>query len=640
MFVCDNHNSKLFEMKKIYFLLAAAFIGADAVAQNVVQSEVVTLTKSINPSATALDVPTVENGVAAVGDTINNLYFDFTNLTSGIVYNNSSPSYDWEIVNAMPTNLVDLGYDATFNSTSGGNFAIVNSDAQGNGTTQECMLQLANPVNLSGYSSVALVWQQYYRVFAGDEHYVEYSTDGGSNWVSIQVDGGPSANASTNPELASVNLGAAAGQPSVLIRFRFVGAWGLFWAIDDVAVVEGASADAALNAVYHGDVFGGYEYSRIPLSQVQEVGITVISENVGSGDVVFGYLYQIQDDNGVVASGQFAPNSFTSGGILPGLAADGLDTTYYATGFTPSATGTYTVVVSIASDPGFPPVDQNAANNTDGSTFLVTDDIYSHDETLTGLINGGSQSDPAPEYLAGLIYEVVADATLSAIQTIFYTQTGFELTSSAAWYEVYELDGVTDIQNLTPIASGLYDLQPGDVSTGSTLTPVDIEINSGLGVQLTAGNFYLVSLGNADIGETLVLLTSAGDDDFAGLRYGPYGTGGAVNWYTGWTSTPAVRAKLSTVAVDVAENEEVSEFNVYPNPTIQDLTVVLTSVEDADMTINIISSTGALVASEQLTSMAGQKSRINFNVDNLASGIYTVQIQGLASTLTKRVVVK
>ncbi len=629
-------------MKKIYFLLAAAFIGADAVAQNVVQSEALTLSKTVmNPPATALEAPTVVNGVAAVGDTINNLYFDFTNLTSGFVYNSSSPSYDWEIVNSMPTNLVNLGYDATFNSTSGGNFAIVNSDGQGSGTTQECMLQLVNPVNLSGYSSVALVWQQYYRVYTGDEHYVEYSTDGGSNWVSIQVDGGPSANASANPELASVNLGAAAGQPNVLIRFRFVGAWGLWWAIDDVAIVEGASADAALNAVYHGDVFGGYEYSRIPLSQVQEVGITVISENVGSGDVVFGYLYEIQDDNGVVASGQFLPNSVTSGS-LPGLAADESDTTYYATGFTPSATGEYTVVVSIASDPGFPPVDQNSANNTSGSSFLVTDDIYSHDETLTGLINGGTQADPAPEYLAGLIYEVVADATLSAIQTIFYTQAGFELTSSTAWYEVYELvpGSTTPISQLTPIVSDLYDLQPSDISTGSTLTPVDIEINEGLGVQLTAGNSYLVALGNADVGETLVLLTSAGDDDFAGLRYGPYGQGGAVNWYTGWTSTPAVRAKLSTTTVDVADNEEVSEFNVYPNPTVQDLTVELTSVDDADMTINIISSTGTLVASEQLTSMAGQKSRINFNVDNLASGIYTVQVQGLASTLTKRVVVK
>ncbi len=627
-------------MKK-HLLVVALFSSAIlANAQSVQETAVIEDRLLIPATSNLIEQPVSTPSVVAAANPIwQDNFSNLSNWTVGSTGATGTTAANWQYTTTGPSGLLTSGLGPIVSPTANNGWVIFDAEANGSlnaqggatGVVFDSYIQMANPVNLSSHPSVAVTFTEYYYELNAAV-YLEVSTNG-STWNTIQLHSSLNSNEATaNDAVQYVDISATAGgASSVWVRLRYEGG-GVFWQVDDFQIVEGVSYDLAVEELYHGDIFSGYEYSAIPASQVQEVNIAVIGGNVGSSAMTgVTYTYDISNSGGTVSSGSFPATNTT-------LSSGNLDTTVYATGFIPSVVDEYTITVSVAGDN----TDGEPSDNSGSSTFFVTDDIYSHDETLTGLINGGTQADPAPEYLAGLIYEVVADATLSAIQTIFYTQAGFELTSSTAWYEVYELvpGSTTPISQLTPIVSDLYDLQPSDISTGSTLTPVDIEINEGLGVQLTAGNSYLVALGNADVGETLVLLTSAGDDDFAGLRYGPYGQGGAVNWYTGWTSTPAVRAKLSTTTVDVADNEEVSEFNVYPNPTVQDLTVELTSVDDADMTINIISSTGTLVASEQLTSMAGQKSRINFNVDNLASGIYTVQVQGLASTLTKRVVVK
>jgi len=615
---------------------AAIFSNAQSIQETAVIEDRLLIPASNNLIEQPVSTP---SAVAAANPIWQDNFSDLSNWTVGSTGATGTTAANWQYTTTGPSGALTGGLGPVVSPTAGNGWVIFDAEANGSldaqggstGVVFDSYIQMANPINLSSHPSVAVTFTEYYYELNAAV-YLEVSTNG-STWNTIQLHPSLNSNQQTaNDAVQYVDISATAGgASSVWVRLRYEGG-GVFWQVDDFQIVEGVSDDLAIEELYHGDIFAGYEYSAIPTSQAQEVTIAVIAGNVGSSDMTgVTYTYDISNAGGTVSSGSFPATNTT-------LSSGDLDTTVYATGFIPSVVDEYTVTVSVAGDN----TDAQPSDNSGSSTFLLTNDIYAHDETLTGLMNGGTQNDPAPEYLAGLIYEVVADVTLSAIQTIFYTQTGFELTSSTAWYEVYELvpGSQTPISQLTPIASGLYDLQPGDVSSGANVTPIDIELNGGLGVQLTAGNSYVVSLGNADIGETLVMLTSPGDDDFAGLRYGPYGQGGAVDWYTGWTSTPAVRAKLSTITVDVAENEEVSKFNVYPNPTVQDLTVELTSVEDADMTINIISSTGALVASEQLTSMAGQKSRVNFNVDNLASGIYTVQIQGLASTLTKRVVVK
>lgn len=607
-------------MKKIYLSLVAMAIAAGAGAQNVPFANA---KQKATVNEVALEAPSFNPSVGATGDTINNLYYDFSTPANWVFGNDGNPSADWEITSTGPTGGFSESYGPLESSSAANGWAMFDSDALGsNSSVQNAWIQLANPVDLSGYSSVAVVFQQFYTRFQ-DNVYLEVSVDG-TAWTTYEVNTDVAGNASSdNPDLRVINIsGAAGGQSTVWIRFRFQGGWDYFWQLDDVAFVEGAANDLEISNVWHGDILNDYEYQQTPLAQAQEIVIGVASTNLGGeAQTNAVYTYDISDANGSVSSGTFAAT-------LTSIPSTSADTTWYATGFTPSATGDYVVTVSVAADQ----TDELPDNNEGASNFSITESIYAHDDidNIEFQIYGGLDDSNVPnEYKAGLIYAMNADATLYAVQVAF----GANTTTATCFVDVYN---TVDLDN--PIVSEVYDLQTGDVSTGSAISLVNILIDGGNGIDLTAGQSYLLSVGNS-AGENLWILASDGDDDLGGLRYGPFGAGGAVNWYTGYTTSPIIRANFDPAA-SVQENEDVSGVLMYPNPANSDFTVSFVAKEDQDMTVNILGANGALVLSEQIIAKVGQNSTVNFNVAGLASGIYMVQLQGASSSLTQRFVVQ
>lgn len=608
-------------MKKVYTsIVALAFVAAGN-AQN---AQFVAQKQLANENVVALEAPSIEHSVAATGDTINNLYYDFSTPSNWVFENDGNPSADWEITTTGPTGDFSESSGPLESTTASNGWAMFDSDALGSGSSaQDAWVRLANPVDLTGFNSVAVAFQQYHRRFQ-DQVYLEVSTDG-STWTAFELNSDIAGNASTeNPRLSSVNISSVAGGAAqVWIRFRFVGGWDYMWQVDDVAFVEAAGNDLQVLNVWHGDIINAWEYQEMPLAQVPEVIIGAVAfNNGGNAQNNAIYTYDISDANGTVDSGTFPANNTA-------IASFGADTTWYSTGFTPSATGQYTVTVSVAADE----TDEVPGNNEGTSSFYVTDNIYAHDDidNIEFQIYGGvDASNQANEYKVGMYYEILADATLTAVQVAF----GANTSTSSCIVEVFDAG---DLES--PLATEVYDIQAGDVPSPGDVELVNILIDGGDGIDLAAGGTYFISIGNSGVGEELWILASAGDEDFGQLRYGPFGAGGAVNWYTGYTTSPVIRGNFDPT-VDVAENEAVSGVSIYPNPAADDMTVNFISKEDQDLTINVISATGALVAAEQVTTKAGQSNRINFNVADLAAGIYMVQIQGATSTLTQRVVVQ
>lgn len=609
-------------MKKIYTTALMLALGVSlGFAQNAAFAPALVKT---NVSAVSAEEPVITSSPAALGDTINNLYYDFSAAQTNWTFTNTSnPSYDWEIVTAIPQNLVSLNYDPVFNSGSGGEFAIANSDGEGSGTSQECIIQLTNPVDLSGQTAVNLVWQQYYRVFTGDEHYVEYSTDGGTTWVSTQVNGGASADPSDNPEFASLNLGAAAGESSVLVRFRFVGAWGLWWAIDDVAFTEGAGDDLRIDKVYFGDVINDWEYAITPVAQTVPVYLGVFVTNNG-GNTATNVLceYEILLDGSAVDQGSFPVGDGT-------IESTATDTGWYDTGYTPSTVGVYTVNYTVS----FDATDAIPADNEASAVFETSEYEWSHEreELWDGQYGGyvvSATDQTLIEYSQGSVFYPVVSADLYAIKVSFGASTSASSNNPIALtVEVHEIGA--NIQDIVDSEIQAADIEDDGWQTFVLDDPLP----------LNAGTGYILAVTTPG-GEDVMVLDGWGvDDDLASANYGPFGTGGAVNWFNGWDFSSAIRAVFDPT-VDVQENEDVSGVNIYPNPATDDLTVNFVSKEDQDLTVNVISATGALVAAEQVTTKAGQNSRLNFNVQELSAGIYMVRIQGATSTLTERVVVQ
>ena len=606
-------------MKKIYASMLAFGVAFGATAQ-MAQHSVQQIKKIANHSNTVgLQQPVSTPSVFAAGDTIGGLYYDFSVSANWTFGNEGGTTGSWVVGTDVPSG--DFPTDGILSTTAANGFALYDSDLIC-GSSDNAFLQLANPVDLSGEASVAVRFQQHYRKYQ-DQTFVEVSVDG-ANWTSYEVNDALDVNATTdNPDLVEVNIsGTAANQAQVWVRFRFMGACDYSWQVDDFAFVEGAASDLAMNDVWHGDIINAFEYQQIPLAQAQEVVIGATCENRGAiAQTNAIYTYDISDGSTSVASGTFPASNVS-------IASTAYDTTWYASGFTPSALGDYTVTVSVAADQ----VDETPSDNEETSVFRMTDNIYAHDDedNVEFILTGTDADGNTPEFKIGVYYEMSAAANLTAVQVAFGRLT----TTAACIVEVFEAG---DLSNA--LATTVYDILPGDVGDGSVSILVDILIEDGDGILLDADAVYLISIGNTGEGEELYIEASAGDADRGQLRYGPFGAGGSIDWYTGYTTSPTIRGNFDAT-ISIEENEDVSGVTIYPNPTTDNLNINFVSKEDQNVTINVIGVDGALVFSENLTTKVGQASRTTVDFANLAKGIYMVQLVGANSSLTERVVVQ
>ncbi len=112
-----------------------------------------------------------------------------------------------------------------------GNYAYLNSDAYGSGSSQNGDL-ITPTLNLSGYTSVNLSFQHYYRHYTGSSATLSYSINGGSTWTTIQT-----WTASTsNPATFSQIISAVNGQSNVKFRWKYIGSYAWYWAIDNLNI--------------------------------------------------------------------------------------------------------------------------------------------------------------------------------------------------------------------------------------------------------------------------------------------------------------------------------------------------------------------------------------------------------------------
>lgn len=525
-------------------------------------------------------------------------------------------------------------YTDAISSTTGDNGFLINDPDSANHFTNgqpasSNYVQLpsyfaTNEIDLGGsFSSLLLEFEQSFRYVGSVDLLVQVSPDS-VNWTDYTVQGGVAANdASDDPELVSINIsGALDGSQSVFLRIGW-SAIAYYWMIDDMRIVQGLDNDMAMRNVWHGDIIEAWEYQKIPLSQATEVVIGASSVNQGGfAQPNAVYTYDISNESGTVDSGTFAANNDSI------VSSDG-DTTWHATGFTPTEIGVYTVSVSVASDSS----DAEMSNNDGESSFEITQFVYGHDDedNIVFQINGGDDSaGDANEFKMAMYYEVVEDVMLTSVQVAFGNNTN----ATSCIVEVFNASTNQGLDD--PIADEVYDLQSGDISPGANPNLVNILIEDGDGELLEAGNVYLISVGNTSVGEDLWFLASAGDEDRAQLRYGPYGAGGAIDWYTGYTTSPLIRINTDPT-VDVVETAiEDYGYGIYPNPTSDVLNVTVNREFDIN-DITIVDVTGKVVRNIPVQSL-GEKFAID--VSHLNSGVYFVNATSNKGVSSQKLIIQ
>jgi hypothetical protein len=614
-------------MKKVYLLAGALVTGFAATAQftqaiPAKNSREVSFTKKkANPVATA----------KAEGDTL--WFNDFSTPSDWTISNlgsGATPPHtagDWAIVNAMPASLVDqvpsYNFPAAMNSTSGGNFALINSDAAGSTATQNALITTSTGIDLSGAGNAALylrfteIYRHYY-----DENYVQISNDGGVTWTEFQVNPVSQVPVNTNsadPETEVVNITSVIGGGTwgsdVRIRFRYVGAYDWFWGVDDVMIVEAWENDVKINNWYQ----------ATDVATTQALDYYIVNETQASfPGLTFG---AIVENNGAATQSDVALHvtspaaSYDETGSTVSIATGIADSISIATPLMlPAAIGDYPVTVTTTMGN----TDSDASNNTAAFTIRRDQWWYSRDDgQLDGAISQvSSQTDAALKI--GNVMEIFDPMDISFVQIRLVNQAA--AVGQQIFGEIWVLGTGGEFEFMAETQP--YDIQNADLSNFVTL-PLD-----GGALSVSAGDVILVVAGH--FGGANEVAFGLAQPTFAGTVLGFTANGESFQL----TDPNAVMIRVSDQTLAVDENEAQFGVNVFPNPAADETTVSFELPNAADVTVTVTDLSGKTVYTNVMANTAAGKHNVDINTAELAGGVYTVNFNANNTIVTKKLVVK
>lgn len=145
---------------------------------------------------------------------------------------------DWVIQTPGPTKFPTL-------TMLGSNFAYVDADAGGSGSTTNSTLT-SPAFNTASSTLLFLEFNQAYRKYQTDTAIVEVFN--GTNWVAVQKKTVSTENNGLNQEKVTYNI-SNLKNANMRVRFRYLGFWPWFWAVDNVRVFSPAANDVGVSSI-------------------------------------------------------------------------------------------------------------------------------------------------------------------------------------------------------------------------------------------------------------------------------------------------------------------------------------------------------------------------------------------------------
>jgi hypothetical protein len=476
----------------------------------------------------------------------------------------------------------------------------------------------SSTIDLSLYAqpSITLSFNQRFRHFNYDETYVEMSQDGGSTWVySQQVNAGEPTNGTSLQNNLSLIV-PVLPSANTKIRFRWSSnsdsddyGSGYGWMIDDVKLVEPYADEFTLTKVWTGDIVQKYDYYSTPLTQVIPMTVGAVISNMGG--VSQAKVVSIEILQGTT-SVYTATENIT---ILPGVT----DTLWHTSTFTPTVNGVYTVNFTL-------PLDAINTNNTQSEDFEVTPNIYGHNFPITGTSFFGFNTVDA-EIGMGNLYEINANQQLNGINVQFATGT---TVSTEVRCELWEV--LTNIQGDMNFITDVTYTVPSPLNIA---TPTTIAFSSP--GQMEAGKLYMVILKTYQDATNKVRIRSSakGDDDFSTIGYGPFATGGVVNYFSGWGKAPYISLNFDPTIGINESSTEISGVSIYPNPSSSSVNLEMNIANPSEVSIQVTDLSGKIVATQNLGFLSLGKNQTTIQSASFNNGLYYVTISSNGTSVTK-----
>ena len=477
----------------------------------------------------------------------------------------------------------------------------------------------SSTIDLSLYAqpSITLSFNQRFRHFNYDETYVEMSQDGGSTWVySQQVNAGEPTNGTSLQNNLSLIV-PVLPSANTKIRFRWSSTSdsddygsGYGWMIDDVKLVEPYADEFTLTKVWTGDIVQKWDYYSTPLTQVIPMTVGAVISNMGGVSQTKVVSIEILQGTTSVYT---ATENIT---ILPGVS----DTLWHTSTFTPTSNGVYTVKFTL-------PTDAINTNNTQSEDFEVTPNIYGHNFPISGTSFFGFNTVDA-EIGMGNLYEINANQQLNGINVQFATGTTVSTEVRCELWEV--VDGIQGTMNF------ITDVTYTVPSPLNTANPTTIAFSSP--GQMEAGKLYMVILKTYQDATNKLRIRSSvkGDDDFSTIGYGPFATGGVVNYFSGWGKAPYISLNFDPTIGINETSTEISGVSIYPNPSSSSVNLEMNIATPSEVSIQVTDLSGKVVATQNLGFLPLGKNQTTIQSASFNNGLYYVTILSNGTSVTKK----
>ncbi|MDG1334004.1 MAG: T9SS type A sorting domain-containing protein [Crocinitomicaceae bacterium] len=589
-------------MKKIY-LSALSMAVVSGLSAQVATTQLAPKNSTFESNKTSEYTASFEKVTVWTNDVSNAADWQFTNT--------SSPAQDWYI----ETDPAAVPSDGPVAMTSAANgYLMIDSDQAGQTATQDALASyVGGAIDLSAYPAVTLEFEQHYRTYL-DERYVEVSNDGGTTWDSYTITDGTEGGGTVVSGIGSVDITATAGnQANVSIRFRYVGAWGWHWAVDDMLIKTTEPYDLRADGNAWG-VVGTWgprlPYYSTPIDQIQAIEFCGLNTNIGLNDIADA-TYTVD----------IASASYSGTGTINSVVGV-QDTICAAPVFTPAgAVASFTATAAMSTTNP----DTGVTNNdfTD-ITFGVTDYVYARDNS-DAVVDGGSFNQ-GDGFESGNIYDIFAAADLTGIRVGINAAA---VEGSSIYVKLYTIDAATG-DFILEDQSLPYTLGAGDLGSYVTLPLV-----SGA-YTLTADESYLVTVGSdgdGGLSNDLVVMTSGESEPQTTFYYDATD----LTWYYS-TSTSAVQMSFAPASLN--ENANVFGMGVYPNPANAEANVTFSLNNTADVNITVTDLSGKVVYTNALGNVAAGTTEVSVNTAALSNGVYMINVAADNAVSTEKLIVR
>ena len=562
--------------------------------------------------------------------------FDFSSTNGLTILDDANGGARWKVVTALEPNLTTRNFGPTFNSTSGGSFALINSDSF-QADTQDDYLVLKVGASLVGQSGVQLSFRHYFRRFAED-HVVEVSNDSLS-WVSFYSSSTqiPRNTTINNSTLTRLNISSvAANQPQIWVRFRYVGAWDWFWALDDVEIANLPPNDLVMEDWDIVPKVGLCFNAQMSRAQLQD-------SLIFSGAIHnFGVNTQPNVRVNARAFQGATPLYNTNSPAIVGMSSNARDTLestpYWAMSGRP--VGTYTLRIEALSDS----TDGSPSNNIDTTMLLITEDRISPfypASTSLGTLGTSSFTSEEDGVIVTSLINLSSQDTVTGIRVYLRSTTVPGGLIAVSMRDTDGIAGSPAIEFPVLVESDLITVTAADVARGY----MDISIPTVLaGVPqeriLPAGPYYAAAQLFSNSGANHIRIPDDLSNDafmpwYASMVYLPtdgswYSNGIAMGVAALFSNTTSVRDLSSTGSAPQA----------YPNPFKDELSWKLRLEQPTTLNLWCYDMQGRCVAQGPSISSEGGDVVYRSNLGHLPDGLYRVELRAGQNRLGSRIMVK